>query len=170
MFCFFALSFLHRSSGNICALSAASTDWDIQKGVIELRVTRQIRALAPIVPIDPESGNCVSNACRAKDANSILGGLLAKETHDTIKQIHPNVAWSYLVSSDHKSERNQDEIRRPFSPPSLVEIVSCHHARLKSPKSHSRTKERSLFRTMLAMMGTTGQSQWGQSSQDHEWS
>lgn len=44
MFCFFALSFLHRSSGNICALSVVSTD--IQKRVIKPRVTRQIRKLA----------------------------------------------------------------------------------------------------------------------------
>lgn len=61
--------------------------------------------------------------------------------------------------------------RKPSPHSSLVggEMVSGCHPKLKSPKSPCRMKEKSLFWTMSAMMGTAGQSQRGQSSQDHGW-
>lgn len=81
------------------------------------------------------------------------------------------------VSGDAGSETHRPPFhlwhpsRKPSPPSSLVggEMVSGCHTKLKSPKSPCRTKEKSLFWTMSAMMGTTGHSQRGQSSQDHGW-
>lgn len=79
------------------------------------------------------------------------------------------------VSGDAGSETHRPPFtsvsRKPSLPSSLVggEMVSGCHAKLKSPKSPCRTKEKSLFWTMSAMMGTTEQSQRGQSTQDHGW-
>lgn len=111
---------------------------------MELRATRQTRALG----------------CRSIRKNRIPPPF---ETSSA-------PSWALLAQKPPGLLSPLRPSRRPSAPPSLLcgETVSCCHAELKPPKSHSRRKEHSLFGTLMARIETTGQSRRVPPSQGQE--